>query len=63
MTLLPDPWWPVAVMAFIVLIDGILTFAPPKVIADCLDGVGLPRDWWWVLALVKFLAVAGLIAG
>lgn len=63
MTLIADPWWPVAVMAAIVLVDGGLTFAPPKAIANCLDGVGLPRDWWWVLAVVKFLAAAGLIAG
>lgn len=63
MTLLPEPWWPVAVMAFIVLVDGLMTFRPPKFIADCLDGVGLPRDWWWLLAVVKFLAVAGLVAG
>jgi len=63
MTLLPEPWWPVAVMALIVLVDGALTFKPPKFIADCLDGVGLPRDWWWVLAAVKFPAAIGLFAG
>ena len=50
-------------MALIVSVDGLLTFSPPKVIADCLDGVGLPRDWWWVLAVVKFLAAGGLLAG
>lgn len=63
MTLLPDPWWPVAIMALIVFADGLLTFRPPQVIAACLDGVGFPRDWWWVLAVVKFLAVTGLIVG
>lgn len=63
MTLTPDPWWPVAVLAVIVLGDGVLTFRPPRAIAACLDGVGLPRDWRWVLAVVKFLAVAGLLAG
>ncbi|GAA0037222.1 DoxX family protein [Brevibacterium metallidurans] len=63
MTLIPDPWWPVAVLAVVVLGDGVMTFRPPRAIAACLDGVGLPRDWWWVLAVVKFLAVAGLLAG
>ncbi|MCI4012184.1 DoxX family protein [Brevibacterium sp. ZH18] len=63
MILTPDPVWPVAVMAVIVLGDGLLTFRPPKVIVDCLNGVGLPRDWWWILAVVKFLAAAGLITG
>jgi hypothetical protein len=63
MTLLPDPWWPVAVIAVIVAGDAAMTFRPPTFIAACLDGVGLPRDWWWVLAVVKVTAVAGLIAG
>ncbi|MGO2863211.1 MAG: DoxX family protein [Brevibacterium sp.] len=61
--LLPDPVWPVIVMAVIVFGDGLMTFRPPRAIAACLDGVGLPRDWWWVLAVVKFLATAGLIIG
>ncbi|WP_166828191.1 DoxX family protein [Brevibacterium limosum] len=63
MTLLPDPVWPAVVLAVIVFGDGLLTFRPPRAIADCLDGVGFPRDWWWVLAVVKFLAAAGLVAG
>src|SRR5699024_5750336 len=57
-TILPDPVWPVVVFG-----DGLLTFRPPRTIAACLDGVGFPRDWWWVLAVVKFLAAAGLVAG
>lgn len=61
--LLPSPVWPIVVMAIIVAGDGLMTFRPPKSIAACLTGVGLPRDWWWVLAVVKFLAVAGLIVG
>ena len=63
MTLLPEPVWPVIVLAVIVLGDGLLTFRPPRAIADCLDGVGFPREWWWVLAVVKFLAAAGLVTG
>lgn len=63
MTILPDPVWPVVVLAVVVFGDGLLTFRPPRTIAVCLDGVGFPRDWWWVLAVVKFLAAAGLVAG
>ncbi|WP_432790637.1 DoxX family protein [Brevibacterium sp. K11IcPPYGO002] len=63
MILLPDPVWPVVVLAVIVAGDGLLTFRPPRAIAACLDGVGFPREWWWVLAAVKFLAAAGLVAG
>ena len=61
MTLLPEPVWPVVVLAVIVFGDGLLTFRPPRAIAACLDGVGFPREWWWVLAVVKFLAAAGLV--
>ena len=63
MILLPDPIWPTVVLAVIVFGDGLLTFRPPQAIAACLDGVGFPREWWWVLAVVKFLAAAGLVAG
>src|SRR5699024_2449593 len=51
------------VLAVVVFGDGLLTFRPPRTIAACLDGVGFPRDWWWVLAVVKFLAAAGRVAG
>lgn len=63
MILLPDPWWPTAVLAVVLLVDAAISIRPPKFIRDCLDGVGFPRGWWWVLFLVKFLAVAGLVAG
>ncbi|GGC36293.1 DoxX family protein [Brevibacterium sediminis] len=63
MILLPDPIWPTLVLAVIVFGDGLLTFRPPRAIAACLDGVGFPRDWWWALAVVKFLAATGLVAG
>ncbi|HJE78216.1 MAG TPA: DoxX family protein, partial [Brevibacterium epidermidis] len=63
MTLLPEPVWPVIVLAVIVFGDGLLTFRPPRAIAACLDGVGFPREWWWVIAVVKFLAAAGLVTG
>lgn len=61
--LLPDPWWPTAVLALALLADALLSLQPPKFIRDCLDGVHFPRDWWWVLIVVKLLAVVGLVSG
>ncbi len=63
MLLLPDPWWPQAVLAAVVLGDALLSLKPPAFIRDCLDGVGFPRDWWWCLIAIKLVAVAGLTAG
>lgn len=61
--LLPDPWWPQAVLAAVMLGDALLSLRPPRFIRDCLDGVGLPRDWWWILIVIKLLAVSGLAVG
>ncbi|MGA4506469.1 DoxX family protein [Propionibacteriaceae bacterium G1746] len=63
MSLIPDPWWPSAALALVVLVDALLTAYPPKFVRDCLDGVHFPREWWWVLVVVKPLAVAGLVVG
>lgn len=56
-------WWPWVALAVIVAVDVVLTAWPPAFVRDCLDGVGFPRDWWWVLVVVKVLAVAGLVVG
>nr|WP_269151211.1 DoxX family protein [Spelaeicoccus albus] len=56
----PDPWWPTGVLALVLFADGVMSIRPPRLIRDCLDGVGFPRDWWWVLIVVKFAAAAGL---
>lgn len=63
--LILDPvlWWPLAVLALALAADAALSLRPPAFIRDCLDGVGFPREWWWVLIVVKTLAVAGLVAG
>lgn len=63
MILLPTPWWPTVLLALVLLVDAAISVRPPKFIRDCLDGVRFPQDWWWALAFIKFLAVAGLIAG
>lgn len=56
------PWLTVA-LAAVLLGDALLSVRPPAFIRDCLDGVRLPRDWWWILIAIKLLAVVGLLAG
>ena len=63
MTLLPDPVWPVVVLALISAVDGILCIKPARFIAACFDDVRWPRRYWWIMAPIKFAAAAGLIAG
>ena len=50
-------------LAAIVLVDALLTLWPPRFVRDCLDGVGFPREWWWILVIIKLTAVVGLCAG
>lgn len=63
MTLVPDLWWPPTILALVLLGDAVMSLRPPKFIRDCLHGVGFPREWWWILIVIKLLAVSGLIAG
>lgn len=63
MILIPDPWWPQALLATVLLADALLSLRPPGFIRDCLDGVGFPHDWWWTLIAIKLVATAGLITG
>lgn len=63
MTLLPDAWWPSALLALVLLGDAAMSVFPPKFIRDCLDGVSFPREWWWTLIVIKALAALGLVVG
>lgn len=63
MELLPNPVWPVVVLAVITAVDGILCIGPARFIADCFRDVGWPQRYWWTIAPIKFAAVIGLIAG
>jgi hypothetical protein len=63
MAALPDPVWPVVLLALVSLGDGLLCIRPVAFIAKCFEDVGWPRRWWWVMAPIKFAAAAGLIAG
>lgn len=63
MRLLPDPIWPVLVLAGIQLVDGILCIGPVGFIRRCFLDVNFPERWWWLAPIVKFAATAGLVAG
>lgn len=56
-------WWLPALLALALLSDALMSVRPPAFIRRCLDGVGLPREWWWTLVVIKLLATAGLVAG
>ncbi len=61
--MLPDPVWPVVVLAVIQVADGALCLRPVRFIAECLRDVGWPRRYWWLMSPVKFAAAAGLTVG
>jgi hypothetical protein len=60
---LPDPIWPVVMLAVIQLGDGLMCLKPVEFVARCLTNVRFPRRLWVVLSPVKFAAVLGLVAG
>ncbi|GAA3429879.1 DoxX family protein [Streptosporangium sandarakinum] len=63
MSALPDPVWPVVLLAFIQAGDAVMCVKPIPFIARCLEGVNWPRRHWWILPPLKFAAAAGLILG
>ena len=63
MTLLPDPIWPVIVLAAISLVDGSICIKPVPCVAQCFIDVHWPKKYWWMMPPIKFAAALGLIAG
>jgi len=63
MTPLPDPVWPIVVLALIQLVDAVMSIKPVPFIADCLEGVRLPRRLWQLLPPIKIAAALGLVIG
>lgn len=61
--MLPDPSWPVVVLALIQIVDGLLCIKPAAFIANCFDDVGFPIRFRWVFPVIKFSAALGLLAG
>ena len=63
MTALPDPIWPVTVLALIQFVDALMCIKPVGFVAQCFVGVNWPRKYWWIMSPIKFAAAAGLVAG
>jgi DoxX-like protein len=63
MTVLPDPTWPVLVLAVISAGDGVLCLKPVAFIAKCFRDVGFPKKYWPLMPIIKFTAAVGLLAG
>jgi DoxX-like protein len=59
----PHFWWLTGLLALVLFGDAVMSLRPPAFIQRCLDGVRLPRDWWWILIVIKILAAAGLVVG
>ncbi|MFD7072673.1 DoxX family protein [Nocardioides sp. NPDC059952] len=59
----PEPWWPVVLLAVIQIGDAAMCFKPVGFIARCFTDVGLSRALWPVMPWVKVAATAGLVAG
>ena len=63
MSFLPDPIWPVLVLAAISFGDGLMCVKPLPFIVRCYEGVNWPRRYWWLMPPIKFAATTGLVAG
>ncbi len=61
--MLPDPIWPVVVLAFIQVVDAALCLKPAGFIARCLTNVRFPRRGWRWLTPLKLAAALGLVVG
>lgn len=61
--MLPDPIWPVVVLAVIQLVDAALCLKPAGFVASCLTNVRFPRRGWRWLTPLKLAAALGLVAG
>ncbi|MGO1975430.1 MAG: DoxX family protein [Propionibacteriaceae bacterium] len=60
---LPQPIWPVVVLAVIQFADGLICIKPVAFVAQCLTDVAWPREFWPATTVVKFVASAALVAG
>ena len=61
--MLPDPVWPVLVLAAIQAADGVMCMKPAAFVAQCLTNVRFPQRFWFVLSPLKFAAALGLVVG
>jgi hypothetical protein len=57
------PWWPLAALAAVQVVDAALCWKPVEFVRTCLTNVGYPRRFWPLLTPVKLSAAAGLVIG
>lgn len=60
---IPDPVWPVMVLAAIQLTDAALCVQPVAFVRQCLVDVAFPRRYWPLLAPLKVAAATCLLLG
>ena len=58
-----EPWWPLAVLAFIQIGDAVMCWRPVPFIRECLVNVNFPQRYWRALPPLKVAAAAGLVIG
>ncbi|KHL10543.1 DoxX-like protein [Mumia flava] len=58
-----EPWWPLAALAAVQLVDAALCVRPASFVRDCLTDVRFPERSWWMLPPIKVAAAAGLVLG
>ena len=58
-----SPWWSLAGLAAIQVVDAALCLKPVGFIAQCFRDVHFPERFWPVTAPLKLGAAAGLLAG
>jgi hypothetical protein len=63
MSSLPDPVWPVVVLAVISAVDAVFCVGPVAFVRACLTDVRFPQRFWRLLTPLKLAAAAGLVAG
>ena len=58
-----DPWWPLAALALVQVVDALLCIRPVAFVAQCLRDVHFPERFWPVLTPLKLAAAMGLVVG
>lgn len=60
---IPEPIWPVVMLAVIQLGDAVICIKPVRFVVECYRGVRWPTHLWWVMPPIKFAAALGLTTG
>jgi DoxX-like family len=58
-----DPVWPATLLAGAQFVDAVLCAVPAPFVTQCLDDVGFPPRYRFVIAPIKAAAGAGLVGG